>query len=185
VQNYGYFHNSVELKFANEIEHLDYLVQKRIERSLLGRAFNEPYQSHIQQFKNDQRWKEDSTPEVRGSIATLGCNFLYRQSSVTISLNAADGKKMGDLYYPGLFLYARGHNLEKCFESFIVPEHRKNFKQIIMQKLMAAKDLTLPEDLINVILEVNRKVRNQANRVMKPHKAPLPAMPELTRKLPA
>ena len=80
--------------------------------------------------------------------------------------------------YPGLFIYAHGHSLEACFRANFLREvdnHQDSnyipFKQKLLDKMVTSPALPLPEDLVEIILELNQKAREQANAVIKPRVA--------------
>jgi energy-coupling factor transporter ATP-binding protein EcfA2 len=92
-----------------------------------------------------------------------------------------DGTQKYTIRYPGFFIFARGHNIEDFFQKTFISKGdqniRTNFKKWLIDKVITTHDLFLPIDLVDTIVELDRKVTNQANTEIKPEKAPLSISP--------
>jgi ankyrin repeat protein/ABC-type cobalamin/Fe3+-siderophores transport system ATPase subunit len=86
-----------------------------------------------------------------------------------ITLLSPEGKPGYTIHYPGLFLYARGHDLEEFTQTLFT---NVSFKEQLINKLITSPALSLPMDLVNTIVELDRRVTNQANAIIKPGKKP-------------
>jgi energy-coupling factor transporter ATP-binding protein EcfA2 len=93
-------------------------------------------------------------------------NQLLTSRPKQIPLFSTAGVEIGTITYPGLFLYANGHNLEACFQARICK--KENFKKALIEAIIDAEDMALPKDLVETIFELNSQVRRQANAILKP-----------------
>lgn len=97
--------------------------------------------------------------------------LLMGHSATPVEITSPDdGKTRYKINYPGFFIYARGHNLEDCVLTCVVKkEPDLNFKTWLIGKVMEHMDnLLLPKDLVDIIYDLNTRVREQARAVLKP-----------------
>lgn len=97
---------------------------------------------------------------------------LMQAQLTTINILSPDGTRTYSIQYPGFFIYARGHNLEEFVQKTFAKNENAdgdNFKRWLIDKVATSKEpLTLPMDLVNVIRDLNDRVRAQARAVLKP-----------------
>jgi ankyrin repeat protein len=102
---------------------------------------------------------------------------LLNAGARDIEVFSPDGTKKYTIRYPGFFIFARGHNIEDFFQKTFISKGDQNirahFKKWLIDKVIAIDGLFLPIDLVDIIVELDRKVTNHANTVMKPQKPPL------------
>jgi ankyrin repeat protein/energy-coupling factor transporter ATP-binding protein EcfA2 len=101
---------------------------------------------------------------------------LLEARAQEITLLSPEGRQGYTIRYPGLFIYARGHNLEEFAQTLFATEGT-TFKEWLINKVITSQALSLPMDLVETIIELDRKVTNQANAIIKPEKAPLSVSP--------
>jgi AAA15 family ATPase/GTPase len=100
---------------------------------------------------------------------------LLKKDAKKISILSSNGVECLIIQYPGLFIKARGHNLEEFFAGktiFAKTEHNPRvrataFKRELIKRMITSPDIHLPADLVEVLFELNSKARTQANSVIK------------------
>lgn len=122
----------------------------------------------------DISFSSDETDQGKHQIII---NKLMQAQCKKIEILSPDGSQTYHIQYPGFFIYARGHNLEEFIQKTFVKnedEEGNNFKKWLINKIaISPEPLTLPMDLVDVIRNLNTRVREQANAVMKPSFSPL------------
>ena len=108
--------------------------------------------------------------------------YLTQTESIEYARLNADTNQIESIQvdYPKFFLHLRGHNIHEAIES-LVSEETKKLKNFVFNRLKLIsctnnedefKGVCLPSDMTDIIYDLNKMVRVQCNKIVKPKKTP-------------
>jgi ankyrin repeat protein/ABC-type lipoprotein export system ATPase subunit len=136
------------------------------------------FEKEVKKFNVLKQLQIDLSVSLNREIKTTKevIDELLKKDAKRISILSSEGVEGHIVQYPGLFIKARGHNLEEFFAGKTIfaktihnPKARATaFKRELIKRMITSPDIHLPADLVEVLFELNSKVRTQANTVIKP-----------------